>query len=416
MSWLLFDWANSAFSTVVVTFVFSAYFTRQVAPDPLTGTQLWGLALAIGGLFAAVIGPFLGATTDQTGRRKPWLIGFTWACVLSTALLWFVYPETGSVWRAVILLSIGILTMDLATVLYNASLVKLAPRERIGRWSGWGWGVGYAGGLASLIFVLVFFLDEQTRIAAFDTASAQPLRASFIFVAVWFAFFSLPLLIFVGDTQQTSKTLAQGFRDGCKQLGESICHVRQYKHILRFLIARMFYVDALVTLFAFGGVYAVGTFGMDEQEVLLFGIFINVSAGIGAFVFAWLDDRIGSQRTILVSLGGLILSSATILTITSIQLFWIVGAFLGLFVGPVQAASRSYLARVAPPKMENQMFGLYALSGKATAFLGPTLVSWLSTVTSSQRAGLSAVVVLFALGFILMLSVPTAARRNRHDR
>lgn len=371
------------------------------------------MTLGLGALLTAVLGPLLGAATDQTGRRKSWLLGFTLTCITATALLWTVYPSQDNVWRALVLVGMGALAMDLVMVFYNATLKDLAPSEKIGRWSGWGWATGYAGGLLCLIIVLVFFIEGSTRLLPFDTASAQALRASFIFVALWFGLFSLPFFLVVGDNNPTRKTLARGLADGCHQLRQTLRDIRHYRHILRFLIARMFYVDGLATLFAFGGVYAVGTFGMDERQVLLFGIYLNISAGIGALAFSWIDDWIGSQRTIVFSLACLILSSVTILMATSTRMFWVAGFFLGLLVGPVQAASRSYLTRVAPAQLENQMFGLYAFSGKATAFLGPALVAWITTATGSQRLGLSTVVVLFLIGFLLMLSVPPANRMEQ---
>jgi UMF1 family MFS transporter len=402
----MFDWANSAFSTVILTFVFSAYFTRQVAPDEIVGSQVWGTAIGVSGLLVAILGPILGATTDQTGRRKPWILCFVLLCVLATALLWFVYPAEAYLWRGALLAGLGALAIDLAIVFYNAMLPGLAGPERTGRWSGWGWGLGYAGGLSCLIIVLLFFVEEATRLAALEVGAAEHLRASFVFAAMWIAIFSLPLFLFTPDTSGTGKTLTQGIRDGLKQLVMSVREIRQYKHIVRFLIAHLFYVDGLATVFAFGGVYAAGTFDMDERTILLFAIALNISAGIGAFSFSWIDDLIGSRRTIIVALAGLIGPGFAMLIVSSPVNFWIAGLVLGFFVGPAQAASRSYLARIAPPRMRNEMFGLFAFSGKATAFAGPLLVGWITSLTGSQRLGMSTIIILFAIGFTLMLSTP----------
>jgi len=173
----------------------------------------------------------------------------------------------------------------------------------------------------------------------------------------------------------------------------------------------MLYSDGLATVFAFGGVYAAGTFPMSEQEVLLFGIALSATAGLGAAGFAWVDDWIGGKRTILLSLAGLIISATLILLVEASALFWACGLLLGVFVGPVQAASRSLLARLAPESLQNQMFGLYALSGKATAFLGPLLVGWVTYWAGSQRVGMGTILGFFVVGFVLMLRVPAAEKR-----
>lgn len=412
-SWALYDWANSAFHTNILTFVFAAYFTRAVAPDEIEGSRVWGTVIGLGGLVVAVLGPVLGAVTDQTGRRKPWIAFLTLLCVVATGMLWFVRPSEEYVWLGAALVAVGSLGVELAIVFYNAMLPTIVPHDRIGRWSGWGWSLGYAGGLVGLVIVLVAFVNEQYRVYPFDTDTAEHLRASFVFVAAWYFIFSLPLFAFTPDRPPTGKSLRQGLRDGLEQLAHSLRNVRRYAAIVRFLIARLLYAEGLATLFAFGGVYAAGTFNMGEQEILLFGIALNVTAGLGALGFSWVDDRIGSKRTILVSLTGLIVSGTTILMVNSAVLFWIGGVILGIFVGPAQAASRSYLARVSPPHLENQFFGLFAFSGKAIAFVGPLLVGWLTYLADSQRVGMSVVIVLWVAGFALLWGLPRATPAQR---
>lgn len=415
ISWALYDWANSAFHTIVLTFVFAAYFTRAVAADEVEGSRAWGTALGIAGFGVAVLGPILGAATDQTGRRKPWIASFTFLCVVATGLLWFVRPSESFVWTGAFLAAAGSFGIELALVFYNAMLPAIAPRDRLGRWSGWGWSLGYAGGLVSLAVVLVAFVNETSMILPFDTDSSQHIRASFVFVALWILVFSIPMFLYTPDGERTGKPLVQGIRDGVSQLVVSLRNVREYAHIVRFLIARMIYTDGLATLFAFGGVYAAGTFDMDEQQILLFGIGLNVTSGLGALAFAWVDDRLGSERTILISLVGLIVCGAAILFVTSITLFWVGGLLLGIFVGPAQAASRTYLARVSPPHLQNQFFGLFALSGKATAFAGPLLVGWITYLAGSQRVGMSVIVAFWIAGFALLWGLPRATAPSSPD-
>jgi UMF1 family MFS transporter len=406
-AWALYDFANSAFATVIETFVFPAYFTRQIAASEAAGTSQWGLMLGLAGLVVAIGGPILGAAADQSGRRKPWLLAFTLLCAVATGLLWFVTPGPGQALPALLLVALGILGAEFAVIFYNALLPDLAGAARVGRWSGWGWALGYGGGLLCLLLTLFVLVRPDPPLLPLDPTTAEPVRASFVLVALWLLVFSLPLFLFVREPPGRGKTLGRAVRDGLKQLGHTLREARRYGELLRFLIARMIYIDGLATLFSFGGVYAAGTFEMSAEEVLLFGIGLNVTAGIGAAAFAWIDDLLGAKRTILLALAGLILPSAAILFVQDERLFWALGLILGIFVGPAQAASRSYLARMAPPALVTEMFGLFAFSGKATAFAGPFLVSGLTWASGSQRVGMSTILAFFVIGFALMLTVPT---------
>jgi UMF1 family MFS transporter len=408
VSWATYDWASSAFATLIQTFVFAAYFTRQVAENATIGSAQWGTMVGLAGLVVAIGGPVLGAVADQSGRRKPWVAAFTFVCVAATALLWFVKPSQAYVWAALILVGIGTIGEEYGAIFYNAMLPSLVQPDRVGRWSGWGWSLGYAGGLVCLVVALLAFITSDHPWLGLDRSSAEHVRATFVLTAAWFFLFSFPLLLATPDTPSTGKRLLRAACDGIEQLADSIRRVRNYKHIIRFLIARMIYIDGLTTIFVFGGVYAAGTFDMTEQQVLIFGIALNVTAGLGAAGFAWVDDWIGGKRTILLSLVGLAVPAAFMLLVKSSVSFWILGMILGVFVGPVQAASRSFLARIAPEALRNQMFGLFALSGKATSFIGPMAVGWVTYATGSQRMGMAAIVVLLIIGGIIMLGVPEA--------
>jgi len=265
--------------------------------------------------------------------------------------------------------------------------------------------------VASLLIALLVFIDGD-NILHLDHSTAEQVRATFVMTAAWYALFALPLFMFCPDTARTGKRARRALADGLAQLAATVRHVRRYKPTVRFLIARIFFIDGLATLFTFGGVYAAGTFDMTEQQVLTFGLALNVTAGIGAGGFAWVDDRIGSKATIVLSLAGLIIAGGATLLVRSQTAFWIFGLALGIFVGPVQAASRSYMARAAPLGLRNQMFGLLALSGKATAFAGPILVGAVTDASGSQRLGMSVIIVLFIIGLAVMMSVPAARQEH----
>lgn len=411
-SWALYDWANSGFAALVQTFVFAAYFTRAVAENETVGTAQWGHMMGVAGLVIGLGGPVLGAVADRTGRRKPWLAVFTALCIAATALLWFVRPDASWAPTALLLAGIGTIGSEYAMIFYNAMLPDLADKRAIGRWSGWGWGLGYAGGLVLLVIALYGFV-EQGAWFGISRDAALHIRAVMPLTAAWYLVFCLPVFFCTPDGTGTAPPMRQAVAQAMTQLRRSLGNIRQYRDIAIFLLARMFYNDGLTTMFAFGGIYAAGTFGLGPSEVIIFGIGMNVTAGLGAAGFAWMDDRLGPRKTIFVSLAGLILCGTVILLTTDLLLFWIFGLSLGLFVGPVQASSRSYLARVAPPDKRTEMFGLFALSGKLTSFMGPLLVGWLTLASDSQRVGMGSVIALFAIGFAGMLLVRPAIQNAK---
>ncbi|HEX6981720.1 MAG TPA: MFS transporter [Balneolaceae bacterium] len=408
ISWAFYDWANSGFFAVIQTFVFATYFLTSVAPNDALGSVQWGNTIGAAGLLIAVCAPFIGAIADQLGRRKPWIACFSLLCILATGMLWFVEPDQQFTTLALVLIFLATAGSEFAIIFYNAMLPNLASEERMGRWSGWSWGLGYAGGLACLVVALFVFVDVNNPPFGLDKATAEHIRATFVLVAVWYLIFAIPMFLFTGDRARTNLKLSEAIKSGWKQLKTSVQNVKKYRSIVRFLIARMIFIDALATVFAFGGIYAAGTFGLEARDVLLFGIGLNLTAGIGAVAFSWMDDRMGSRSTMLYSLAGLIFTTSAVLLVTSLTWFWVFGLTLGLFVGPVQAASRTYMARVSPPELQNQMFGLMALSGKVTAFLGPLLVGWLTFASGSQRIGMSIIIVLFIVGFVVLFPIPEA--------
>ncbi|MCC7045647.1 MAG: MFS transporter [Alphaproteobacteria bacterium] len=405
VAWAFYDWANSAVATVITSFVFSTYFTRAVAVTPELGTAQWSHAQSASALAIAVLAPILGAVADRGGRRKPWLAAFTLTSIVATALMWYVRPSPDYAILALVLVAIGTLGFEFGTVFYNAMLPDLAPRAKLGRWSGWGWALGYVGGLGALVVCLVGFVQTDRPWFGVGTAEAANIRATTVVVAAWFAVFALPLFLFTPDTPSRGTTMARAVREGLAMLAHTLRQLRRRPVIARFLLAQMLYADGLATLFAFGGIYAAGTFGMSFAEVIQFGIVLNVTAGLGAAAFAPLDDRFGAKRTIVLSLIGLILCGTVVLLVRDKAMFWIAGSALGLFVGPAQAASRSMMARLAPAGERAEMFGLLALSGKATAFLGPALLGWATLAFSSQRAGMATILLFWIAGLAMVMRV-----------
>ena len=402
-SWALYDFANSPFTTLIVTFVYATYFTQSIASDPIHGTALWSRAVTATAVVVALLSPFLGALADRGGYRKVFVAAFTWVCIAATVALYFVRP--GQVATALAVFVLANVAFELADVFYNAFLPDIAPQRGIGRVSGLGWGLGYIGGLLALALALVTLVQPQTPWFGFTHADGESIRATNLLAAAWFAIFSVPLWVFVHESRSRSAPARHVFRDAVAQLRRTFSEIRKYRQIARFLLARLVYNDALVTIFAFGGIYAAETFGFSLSEVLLFGIVVNVAAGIGSFAMGYLDDYIGGKSTIVVSLLGLILATALAVAATTKTSLWIAGLAIGIFVGPNQSASRSLMGRFVPPRLENEFFGFFAFSGKLTAFIGPFLLGVLTDLSGSQRVGVSAVLALFVAGLPLLMWV-----------
>jgi UMF1 family MFS transporter len=405
VAWCSYDWANSSFPTVITTFIFSVYFSQMVAPTPIEGTVLWSRALAVAGLIVAVFSPLIGAIADCSGPRKPWLFVCSLMCVFTTATLWFVQPASQFVLGALVLYVISSISYQFAIIFYDAMLKSIAPHRMLGRVSGWGWAAGYLGGLLCLVLSLWVVESGGHDILCLDKANAEPIRATTLIVALWFALFSVPLFLLLPDRPSLDVTLWAATGAGLKRLPATFKILRHNTSIMRFLIAHMFYTDGLVTLFAFGGIYAAAEFDITPPKILMFGIVLNVAAGVGASAFAWLDDLIGSKNTIMLALAGLVLSSTGLLIAKATWLFWFLAIILGVFVGPAQAAGRSLMARLAPEGIETEMFGLYALAGKATAFAGPLLLGLVVHWSGSQRAGMTIIIAFLLCGLIILSSV-----------
>jgi UMF1 family MFS transporter len=387
----------------------------------------------------AVGSPFLGALADGRGRRKPWIALFSILLVAGLATLWLAVPSAGSATVALVLLAFVIATAsaEFATVFTNAIMPTLVPKDQLGRLSGTGWAVGYAGGLLSLaVMAGLIVADPQTGktvlglnpILELDLASREGDRLVGPFAAVWFALFMIPFFLFVPDVRPAARALSTGNRGAGSELWDTIRSLPQHRDMLFFLIARMIYSDGLSAIFAFGGIYGASVFGWGATELGIFGIVLSLTGILGALIGGVLDDRAGSKTVILVSLLLLIAGALGILSVDKTSVLfgtpvepkavgsgafssvgeWTFLAFamlVGVVAAPVQAASRTLLARLAPPDKMTQYFGLFAFSGKVTAFLAPFAVATVTAMTCSQRWGMAAILGFLILGMALMLPV-----------
>lgn len=435
-SWIMFDWATQPFFSLVMTFVFAPYFAAHLAANPVDGQAMWGYATGAAGLVIAILSPVLGSIADAGGGRKQWIAGFSILLIGGSIALWWAAPgHEGAVAIALIAFMIATLGAEFATVFNNAMMPGLVEDTRLGRLSGTGWGVGYIGGLISLVIMLGLMVGDPktgktlfglTPIFGLDPAAYEGDRAAGPYAAIWYLIFVLPLFLFTPDIPRRMR-LRSAVQKGLQNLKDTVRGLRHHANTMRFLIANMVYKDALAALFAFGGIYAAGIFGWTSIELGVFGIIIIIAATIGALIGGRMDDRIGPKKIIIVSLAVLVFSSIGILSIDKIHIAFVIpiappgdgglfagvgekvylllGACIGAVSGPLQAASRTLMIRVSPPEQITEFFGLFALSGKVTSFVGPILVASLTALFDSQRVGISILVVFFAAGIWIMLPV-----------
>ncbi|PIQ59932.1 MAG: MFS transporter [Bacteroidetes bacterium CG12_big_fil_rev_8_21_14_0_65_60_17] len=403
-AWALYDFANSAFTTLVVTFIYATYFTKGIAPDETTGADLWFTGITISGIIVALVSPFLGALADQGGYRKRFLFASTVACILLTTALYF--PGPGDVMAALVIFIAANVAFEMAGVFYNAYLPDIARLSRIGRISGYGWALGYVGGLLCMVVGLVLFVNPDPPLFGLDADQGEHIRATNLLVALWYALFSIPLFLFVSNRDvANAPRMRTMMRSSWIDIRRVFGDILRYRQVFRLLLARLIYNDGLITVFGAGGVYAAVVFDFSFQQIMIFGIVLNVAAGTGAFALGFLDDLLGGKRTILISIAGLSIATLIAVVSRSVFWFWVAGIGIGLLAGPNQSASRSLLARFTPENHENEFFGFFAFSGKFTAFVGPFMLAKMTLVFDSMRYGVAVVLAMFVIGGILLLRV-----------
>jgi len=409
LSWCLYDWAITPFPVIVTTFVISNYFAKAIAPDPTEGSAAWSFMIAITGVAIALLSPPIGAIADRMGHAKRG-IGISLAIVvLSAGLIWFGKPHPDFSTQMLFTAGAGILALELGLLFYNALLPAVAPAGLLGRISGWGWALGYGGGLVCLGLALVLLVQPEHPVLGIARSEAANIRAVGPLVALWALMFSWPIFLFAPD-HRSGLGVTAAVRQGMADLKVTIGNLRRTPELAWFLVASAVYRDGIITILGVGGLYAGGTFGLGFAELIAFGMGINVTAGLGSAAFAWLDDWLGSKRTVLLSLLGLLGFGAAIIATHDKTWFFGLALTLGIFVGPAQSASRSLAVRLAPPGEVGKVFGLYALTGRAVSFIGPALFGWVTEATHSQRAGLGAILVLLTVGLVLLLRVREPAR------
>lgn len=432
--WMMFDWATQPFYTLGLTFIFGPYFA-SVASDTFLNTgmdetsadasaqTIWSWGQAIAGLFVAVIGIIAGAYADSTGRRMPWLWAASIVFIFCAWMLWYMVPDGSTIWSSLIIFSIAFIAAELALVFTNAVLPSLGGQNDVGKISGNGAALGYTGGILSLFIMLFFFFDDggktfiglEPGFGLLDPDKREGTRAVGPLISIWFIIFMVPYFLWVQENKNPNRE--GGFGQSMKELKASLLGMLKRPSLFSFMGAQMFYRDALNGLYAFGGVYAVLVLDWGLTQLGIFGILGGVSAALVTWISGKYDRKLGPKPVIYFHVWVLIVVSLCIIGMSRTSfygivlpdgsslpdiIFYVCGAAIGGSGGGVYAASRSMMVRHTNPNRPTEAFGLFALAGKATAFLAPLLIGVFTYLLNDARLGFSPVIGLFILGLILM--------------
>lgn len=435
-SWMLFDWAAQPFFTVIITFIFGPYFVSRLASDPTAGQAAWGYTITASGVIVALLAPLFGSIADATGRSKRWIAHFAMIKIIALALLWFARPDS-SLWLPMLCVVLATVAAEFSIVFNDAMMPRLVAPHDIGRISNLGWGLGYIGGLVVLFSVLMFMAASPATgntllgippLFNLDPAAGEDARITGPFSALWYFVFILPMFLFTPDSGK-GLPLRAAVAVGLSELKNTLGELKQRSNIFRFFMARMVYQDGVNGLLALGGTFAAGMFGWQTMEMGIYGILLLVVAIAGCVCASWLDVRLGSKNLIAISLVCLIIACAGIVSTgpgytlfgllqlapqdsgeifgtVAEKAYIVFGLLIGIAFGPVQASSRSYLARSVTQEEAGRYFGIYALSGRVTSFLAPMAVATLTMYSDSARIGMSVLIVFLLIGLMLLLATP----------
>jgi len=433
LSWTMFDWANQPFYTLIMTFVFAVYFTDVfIAGDD--GAQKFTLTQTIAGIAIAILSPILGSISDLRGNRKRWMGLWSLLFVIGMGLLWYAYPGApNGIWLVMFGLILASTAVGFGEVFNNSMLTNIETKENMGVLSGLGFGLGYIAGLIGLILFLLFFVwpgGETNLLYGLNTSEYEHIRIIGPLCAVWYAFFIIPLFLFTPDTKSKQIPILASIKQGTTNFINTFKELKNFKNVFIFLIARLFFQDALNALFVIGGIYANQVIGMTLTQVLILGIILNLFAGPSSILGGYFNDRIGSKKVINISLWGLLISGVLALSMdqTTIFYFFEVARFspdverftfgifnstsqvvyifvvigIATFFGPTQTASRALMVKISPPEKAAEFFGLYAFAGKSTSWLVPGLMSIILIFNNNLQNAMLVIMLFNILGIIMM--------------
>ena len=400
-SFALYDFANSAFTTIIITFIFSTYFAKQIAPNPILGQSYWGWTIGITGVIVAVVGPLLGNIADRKNYADFFIKIFTIICISLTCLLWFSKPSKEYLFYTLLIVGLANIFYELSLIFYNSTLKKISEDKSLGKTSGYSFALGYIGGILILVICIKIFVDNDNLPFGLAKENSENIRATAFLVAFWYLIFSLPFLL---NLKKYNYDQVNKLTKNIKNFKELIWN-KGLNNIGKFLLARMLYADGLNAIIVMGGIFAVGVFNLEIKDLLILSVLMNITAFIGAIIGGYANDKFSSKSVIIFSLIGLILSSSIILFLKSKLIFLIFASINGFFIGPVQSASRVFMTKSIDMNNQASAFGLFALSGKLTSFIGPLLVSTITYISNNQKIGFSSAIALLLIGLIILFYV-----------
>ncbi|MDP9839233.1 UMF1 family MFS transporter [Neorhizobium huautlense] len=439
--WMLFDWAAQPFFTVVTTFIFGPYFVARMTEDPVAAQAAWSNMATVSSLLIAILSPILGSIADESGSRKPWIAFFAVIKIISLAMLWFSAPGSPIIWPLLFMV-LASLAAEFSIVFNDSMMPRLVSEKEVGRISNIAWGLGYLGGMLVLILVVALLAGDPqsgrtiigtTPLFGLDPATGEDARVTGPLSAIWYLVFILPMFLFTPDAAK-GLPLRQAIASGLGQLRGTIDELKHRPHLLRFLIARMLYQDGVNGLLILGGAFAAGMFGWATIEIGIYGIILNVVAVFSCIAAGWVDRAIGSKTVVIISLTLLLTATVGIISTSPGNVFFgllslstedsgglfgtaaekayiLFGMLIGIAFGPVQASSRSYMARSVSLSEAGRYFGIYALSGRATSFLATLFFSIATYATGSAHIGMATLIIFLSVGLVLLITTPEPTTR-----
>lgn len=425
LAWAFWDWGSAAFNAVLVTFIFSVYLTDSVGGsidggfgDSISPATWYGWAMALGGVTIALIAPVMGRRADARGTRRRSVTLWTLVTVgLMFSLVGIGDDAPGYFWAGIVIMGVASVTFEFAEVSYFAMLSQVSTRENVGRVSGFGWSMGYFGGIVLLLVCYLGFIagDGDTRgLLGVPVEDGWNVRIVAVIAAVWFLVSAIPVMRKVPENTPDPSAATSSVKESYLGLFRDIGSLwRTDRSAVWFLIASAVFRDGLAGVFTFGAVLAVSVYGLSPADVLLFGVAANVVSAIGALACGYLDDRIGPKPVIMVSLILLVVDAFVLFFVDGPAMFWIFGLLLCMFVGPAQSASRSYLTRICPEGREGQMFGLYATTGRSVSWMAPAAFAVFTGLTGDDRFGIIGIAVVLLAGLLLLTKARGAGTPTR---
>jgi MFS transporter, UMF1 family len=407
LAWGFWDWGSAAFNTIILTFVFSVYLTDGVGDGQPGASAALGYATGFAGLVIALLAPVIGQRADSAGRRKFATTAWTLLTVVCMVGLFFVRDDYSYLWLGLVLLAVGQVFVELAGVSYNAMLSQVSSPQNVGRVSGFGWSMGYFGGIVLLLLVYLGFVAGDGGALGVPTEDGLNIRVVALVAAVWFLVSAVPMFVWVPEVPaDPDRPPRLGVVGSYRKLFADLRGIyRRSPHTVWFLLSSALYRDGLAAVFTFGAVLAVAVYGIDAGDVLIFGVVANVVSAAGALTGGRIEDRVGPKPVIIGSLIGMLIAGVVLLIGSGPLVFWIFGLFLTLFVGPAQSSSRTFVTRLAEPGREGELFGMYATTGRAASFLAPTLFGVFTSLFGAPRAGIVGILLVLLAGLVAVWPV-----------